>query len=75
MLSFRRGVARVARPPPLCVEKFNLPCLRIQVLYIAGIAFDFCVYWTAIDAIHLGYEVRRTSCFSLDTISKHLLRL
>mmetsp|Transcript_9802 Transcript_9802/g.30954 ORF Transcript_9802/g.30954 Transcript_9802/m.30954 type:complete len:346 (+) Transcript_9802:1178-2215(+) len=28
-----------------------------EVLYIAGIAFDFCVYWTAIDAVRLGYEV------------------
>jgi len=28
-----------------------------EVLYIGGIAYDFCVYWTAIDAVSLGYEV------------------
>jgi len=28
-----------------------------EVLYIGGIAYDFCVYWTAIDGLALGYEV------------------
>jgi nicotinamidase/pyrazinamidase len=29
----------------------------IKTLYIAGIATDFCVLWTAEDAVALGYEV------------------
>ncbi|MBR2960157.1 MAG: bifunctional nicotinamidase/pyrazinamidase [Burkholderiaceae bacterium] len=34
-----------------CQDRF------INRLYICGLATDFCVMWTALDAIHLGYEV------------------
>ena len=30
---------------------------NIQNLYICGLAFDFCVFYTAIDGINLGYNV------------------
>lgn len=31
--------------------------LGIDTVYIVGIAFDFCVSWTAVDAAKLGYQV------------------
>lgn len=34
-----------------CEDRF------VNRLYICGLATDFCVMWTALDAIHLGYEV------------------
>lgn len=30
----------------------------IEELYITGLATDFCVKWTSLDARHLGYKVR-----------------
>ena len=32
-------------------------CKNIQSLYICGLAFDFCVFYTAMDGIELGYDV------------------
>lgn len=34
-----------------CEDRF------VNRLYLCGLATDFCVMWTALDAIHLGYEV------------------
>ena len=30
---------------------------NIQNLFICGLAFDFCVFYTAMDGIELGYNV------------------
>ncbi len=32
-------------------------CKNIQSLYICGLAFDFCVFYTAMDGVELGYDV------------------
>ncbi len=34
-----------------------LKCKNIDSLFICGLAFDFCVFYTAIDGIELGYNV------------------
>ena len=34
-----------------------LKCKNIESLFICGLAFDFCVFYTAMDGIKLGYNV------------------
>jgi nicotinamidase/pyrazinamidase len=34
-----------------------LSSLRIKTLYLAGLATDYCVYYTALDALRLGFGV------------------
>ena len=34
-----------------------LGSLRIKTLYLAGLATDYCVYYTALDALRLGFAV------------------
>lgn len=34
-----------------------LKALAIKQVYVAGLAMDFCVYWTALDAVKNGFQV------------------
>ena len=34
---------------------------EIETVFLTGLARDFCVYWTALDAIKLGYVVGRSN--------------
>lgn len=41
----------------------------IQRVFIAGLATDFCVSWTAVDAVHFGFQayVIEDACGAIDT--------
>lgn len=41
----------------------------IKRVFIAGLATDFCVAWTAVDAVHFGFEtyVIEDACRAIDT--------
>ncbi|MDO4427542.1 MAG: bifunctional nicotinamidase/pyrazinamidase [Moraxella sp.] len=41
----------------------------IQRVFVAGLATDFCVAWTAVDAVHFGFEtfVIDDACRAIDT--------
>lgn len=36
----------------------TLKSLEIETLYVVGIATDYCVYYSALDALELGYNVK-----------------
>ena len=38
---------------------------KVESLYLCGLAFDFCVFYTAMDGIKLGYKV-----FVIETLTK-----